>query len=90
MKKRGKTLRPPSARPGIVFIEGQQYRFLLDPVWKSELPPFRGMSVEVTFDADTRITSLSPTNHAPIAEPHGLLSAAKLVGHKLLRMMAIK
>jgi hypothetical protein len=36
--------------PGLLTVEGTQYTFLLEGMWKSEVPPRAGMSVDVTFN----------------------------------------
>ena len=41
MKKRGKVLRDTTLGPGLLIVEGQQYRFTLQGVWKSAAPPKR-------------------------------------------------
>lgn len=70
MKKRGKVLRVPRGGPGLLMIEGRQFPFSLDDVWKSELPPRPGLLVNVEFDEGLRITAiaavadLSSTNFA--------------------------
>lgn len=53
MAKRGKVLRDPNAGPGLLMVEGQQYPFALEGVWKSEIAPKPGQVVEVTFDTTT-------------------------------------
>lgn len=39
MKKRGKVLRDASSGPGLLMVEGQQYPFAWNGVWKSETAP---------------------------------------------------
>ena len=46
MAKRGKILRDANAGPGLLMVEGQQYPFSLEGVWKSEVPPRPGLPVE--------------------------------------------
>ena len=58
MRKRGRILRDPAAGPGLLMVEGQQYQFLQDGVWKSEIPPAKGTIVEVEFDSGGRIKDL--------------------------------
>jgi hypothetical protein len=57
-KKRGKVLRDTSAGPGLLIIEGQQYRFSLTDLWKSELPPKIGMIVEAEFNRDGQLIAI--------------------------------
>jgi hypothetical protein len=39
MAKRGRVLRDPSVGAGLLMVEGQQYPFALEGVWKSEAAP---------------------------------------------------
>jgi hypothetical protein len=64
MKARGKVLREPNAGPGLVMIDGQQFRFWLDGIWRSETLPTRGLAVEVELDRSLQVTGMTP-----IAEP---------------------
>jgi hypothetical protein len=50
MTKRGRILRDTSVGPGLLTVEGIQYTFLLEGMWRSEVPPRTGMPVDVTFD----------------------------------------
>jgi hypothetical protein len=50
MKKRGRILRDTSVGPGLLTVEGTQYTFLLEGMWRSEVPPRTGMPVDVSFD----------------------------------------
>jgi len=50
MRKRGRILRDTSLGPGLLTVEGTQYTFLLEGMWRSEVPPRTGMSVDVIFD----------------------------------------
>ena len=59
MKKRGKILRDGYGGPGIVMIEGQQYSFSVDDVWKSDIPPRLGLVVEVELDEWSRVSSIA-------------------------------
>jgi len=51
MTKRGKVLRDTTSGPGLLIIEGQQYRFSLQDVWKSAAAPKPGLVVDVEMDA---------------------------------------
>ena len=57
MSKRGKVLRDPHAGPGLLMVEGQQYQFLLEGVWKSDVPPTPGLVVDLEFDSQGKIES---------------------------------
>jgi len=51
MKRRGKILREPSSGPGLLMMDGQQYYFSAEQVWRSEARPRPGLVVEVELDA---------------------------------------
>src|ERR1700694_1960412 len=68
MKKRGKVLRDPRAGPGLLMIEGRQYRFCLDGVWKSEIPPKPGLTVDVKLDQAGRILAITSVSDSHLAE----------------------
>jgi hypothetical protein len=51
MTKRGRVQRDTSIGDGVVAVEGKQYVFQLEGMWRSELPSRAGMLVDVTFDS---------------------------------------
>ena len=64
MQKRGRILRDPLSGPGLLMVEGQQYPFSLEGIWRSEAPPTTGMIVDVEFDASSRVTAVSAVAEA--------------------------
>ncbi len=68
MRKRGKVLREPSSTAGLVIVEGQQYWFSLDGLWKSEGPPQPGEVVDVDFDSDWRILAIAAVPESQLAK----------------------
>ncbi len=93
MKKRGKVLRDPrTAGPGLLMIEGRQYWFCLEGVWKSEIPPKPGLTVDVTLDHAGRILSITAVCDSQLAEEKAERSvdATKMAGVKILRRIAAK
>jgi len=50
MAKRGRVLRDPNQGPGLLMVEGRQYPFLMDRIWRSEVPATPGLVVDVDFD----------------------------------------
>ncbi len=52
MRKRGRVLRDTNAGPGLLTAEGKQYSFVLEGMWRSEVPPRLGMLVDVHFDSE--------------------------------------
>jgi len=56
--KRGKVLREPGARAGLLIVEGQQFSFSLADVWQSPQPPKIGMIVEAEFNRDGKLVAI--------------------------------
>ena len=52
MTKRGRILRDTNSGPGLLTVEGKQYSFLLEGMWRSEVPPRAGMPVNVQFNSE--------------------------------------
>jgi len=77
MKKRGKVLRDTTSGPGLLMIEGQQYRFSLQGVWKSETPPKPGMVVDVDMDAQGVIQSIAVVPGSQLAQEQAETEAAR-------------
>ena len=67
MKKRGKILRDPRTGPGLLMIEGRQYWFCLEGVWKSEAAPVPGLAVDVTLNRDGEILAITSGSEAEFA-----------------------
>ena len=59
MRKRGKVLRDPFAGPGLLMVEGRQYPFSLEPLWKSAGPPKPGLPVDIEFGQSGQIVAIS-------------------------------
>lgn len=59
MKIRGKVLRPPNGQPGLLIIDGQQYKFSLDDMWKGPLPPKPGLTVDVEMNQGLEIIGIT-------------------------------
>ena len=68
MKKRGKVLRDTTLGPGLLMVEGQQYRFSLEHVWKSEVPPKPGMAVDVEVDTKGVVHSINVVPGSQLAQ----------------------
>lgn len=60
MKKRGKILRAGTAGSGLLMVDGQQYPFSITELWRSEVPPRSGMTVEVEFEQYGKIHAIYP------------------------------
>jgi predicted molibdopterin-dependent oxidoreductase YjgC len=92
MKKRGKILRDPGANPGLLMIEGRQYRFYLEAVWTSEVPPKPGLAVDVQFDRAGQILAITAVPEPPFADKPAerFASTARAAAMTILRKVATK
>ncbi|MGB9073785.1 MAG: hypothetical protein WCC22_14190 [Terriglobales bacterium] len=92
MKKRGNILRDPSAGPGLLMIEGRQYWFCVEGVWKSETPPKPGLAVDVKFDHAGQILAITALSESQLADEQAERSvdAGTAEGAKILRKIAAK
>src|SRR6185369_3618536 len=92
MAKRGKVLRDPNAGPGLLIVEGQQYPFALEGVWKSEVAPKPGLVVDVDFDANGQIGSITAVPDSVLAKEQAdiALRAAKEKGGQIFAQIVAK
>ena len=67
MTKRGRVLRDTTSGPGLLMMEGQQYRFSLEEVWKSETPPKPGLVVDVELDARGKVQGITVVPESQLA-----------------------
>src|SRR6266700_5569298 len=79
MAKRGKVLRDPLAGPGLLMVEGQQYPFVLDGIWRSAVPASAGLAVDVDFDSQGSIRGITAVPDSQLAKEQAevALTAAK-------------
>ncbi len=59
MSKRGRVLRDPHMGPGLLIVEGKQYPFFMESIWRSEVPAKPGLVVSVDFDAQENIVGIT-------------------------------
>lgn len=59
MAKRGKVLRDPHLGPGLLMVEGKQYPFLMEGLWRSEVPAKPGLIVNVDFDSQGNLQAIT-------------------------------
>jgi len=71
VKKQGKILRDATTGPGLLILEGQQFRFSVPGTWRSKQAPAPGMSVEVEFGSAGEILSIQPISEIQIAKVEG-------------------
>jgi hypothetical protein len=77
MRKRGKVLRDTTSGPGLLIIEGQQYRFSLQGVWKSETPPKPGLVVDVEIDDQGIVQSVTVVPASQFAQEQAEAAIAR-------------
>lgn len=65
--KRGRVLRDTSAGEGLVFVDGNQYPFKLEGMWRSEFAPKANMAVDVEFDDQGKILALRSVAGSTVA-----------------------
>src|SRR5262250_1021261 len=68
MRKRGKVLRDTHDGSGLLMIEGRQYPFRLDPMWKSSGPPKPGLPVDVDFGERGQIAAITIVPESQLEE----------------------
>jgi hypothetical protein len=85
MAKRGKILRDANAGPGLLMVEGQQYQFSLEGVWRSEQAPRPGLTVDVDFDPSGQIVAITAVPESQLAKEQAevALRGAKDQGKKM-------
>jgi hypothetical protein len=90
MKKRGKVLR--DVGPGLLMVEGQQYSFSLEGIWKSEVPPKPGMVVDVEFDREGKIIAIHAVPESQLAkeQAEAAMAVAREKGAALASGMVAK
>lgn len=67
MRARGKILRALGAGPGLLIIDGRQYRFSAAE-WRSTVRPVPGMEVDAALDRDDRVTEIVLAREGPIRQ----------------------
>jgi hypothetical protein len=77
MNMRGKILREPNAGPGLLMIDGQQFKFTLEGVWKSDVAPRAGLTVEVEIAPDRQITGITVVPESQLAKEQAEVAMAK-------------
>jgi len=90
MKKRGKVLR--DIGPGLLMVEGQQYPFTLEGIWKSDVPPKPGMVVDVEFDREGKIIAIFAVAESQLAkeQAEAAMAVAREKGAALASGMVAK
>jgi hypothetical protein len=92
MAKRGKVLRDANAGPGLLTVDGQQYSFGLEGVWKSEVPAKPGLVVDVDFDTNGQIVGITAVPESQIAkeQAEAAMAVAKEKGAAIASSLVAK
>lgn len=87
MKAHGKVLREPNSGPGLLMIDGRQFRFFLDGIWHAEALPRRGLEVEVELDRNLQVTGITTVPESQIARDHAraVVETARDTGAEIVR-----
>jgi hypothetical protein len=82
MSKRGRILRDASNGPGLLTVDGQQFTFALEGVWKSSTLPTPGGWVDVDFGPNGTVASVAAVPESQLAKEQAeqALTAAKAKG----------
>jgi hypothetical protein len=67
MRTQGKVLRLPNVAPGLIMIQGRQFKFSGNTVWKSEVEPTPGLVVDVDLDRDLQVVAVTPVPESQLA-----------------------
>jgi hypothetical protein len=76
MTKRGRILRDPRFGPGLLMVEGRQYPFTLEGVWRSDEAPRPGLVVEVDIGHNSQIRSVVAVPESQLARKRAETQAA--------------
>jgi len=92
MTKRGKILRDTSAGQGLLSMEGKQFPFDLEGVWKSALAPALNMVVDVELNDEGKVVALHVVPEAQLAKEQAAiaLAAAKAKGTQVAAVLISK
>ena len=77
MPKRGKVLRDPHLGPGLLMVEGKQYPFQMEDVWRSDIPAKPGLAVNVDFDRQGRPLVIIPVPQSQLDQEEAELTRSR-------------
>jgi hypothetical protein len=78
---RGKILHERSQNPGVLMIEGQQFRFQRVGIWQSESAPKATRVVEVDLDRNLQVIGMSAVAELEVSSRQERGSAVPSVAH---------
>jgi hypothetical protein len=65
---RGTIIKVPDATPGLLLLNGKQYAFTLEGIWRSAVAPAPNQSVTVELDSTGAVLSISVVDQGQIAK----------------------
>ena len=65
--KRGRILRDTSLGEGLIFVDGEQYPFRLESLWKSEYAPKVNATIDADFDEQGRLIAVRAAGSNAVA-----------------------
>jgi hypothetical protein len=83
MRTQGKVLRVPNVAPGLIMIQGRQFKFSRNTVWKSKVEPTLGLVVNVDLDRDLQVVAVTPVPESQLAREQEEPAAYRLAVRKL-------
>ena len=81
MTKRGRILRDTNVGPGMLTVDGTQYSFTLEGMWRSDIPPRTGMMVEVNFNSAGAPEAVYAVSEGQIAKEQAQKALASALHH---------
>lgn len=66
--RRGRILRDTNVGPGILVVDGMQHTFTLERLWRSDIPPRVGMTIDAFFDTEGILESVRAVSDAQVAK----------------------
>jgi hypothetical protein len=74
------------------MIEGRQYWFFREGVWKSDVPPKPGLTVEVKLDHAEQILAITAVSESQLVKEQATrpVDIPRAMGVKILRKIAAK
>src|SRR5882762_2014660 len=89
--RRGKILRDPRTGPGLLMIDGRQYWFGMEGIWKSEAPPQPGLAVDVELDRTGQVLAITAVPESTAAKHSKRpVNSVKDAGLRILQNIASK
>jgi hypothetical protein len=84
-------LRDPRTGPGLLMIDGRQYWFGMEGVWKSEVPPKPGLAVDVELDRTGQVLAITAVSESTAAKQvKRPVNSVKAAGLRILHNIASK